>query len=420
MTDPESSDLRRRLSRLGRNKTQPDKPKEKAASRPQPIASFEDGTTIETARGPAYVIERTFPVEFEHGSGRLVDLLELEGESNLAAQVARAPALSEVSLSQLAYIDTETTGLAGGAGTLVFLVGLGRFVQDEFRLRQYLLRDPAEEEAMLEALREDLESVEGFVTFNGRSFDIPLLEMRYVIGLRQRWRLTEWPHLDLLHPSRRLWRRQLPNCTLSTLETNVLGIERSEEDVPGAEIPGLYMDYLRTGDTSGLSRVVYHNEIDILSLVGLAASILDRHRQPDPSGLSSAEALAVARWNEGMGRTEAAEAAYQQAIAEQADEIQQEALRRLALQMKRQERFEEAIDLWQRWSDMAPDDPRPRIELAKHYEWKVGDLELAREWAAKALLCLSHWPEGWRRRQRQKEIEHRLERLGRKLGSDKS
>jgi hypothetical protein len=373
---------------------------------------------VDTARGAAFVIEQTYALDYQHGPGRLADLLDWDGEGPLAAQVGRNPGLAEVPLSQLAYVDTETTGLAGGAGTLVFLVGVGRFAEGQFQLRQYLLRDPAEEEAMLEALRQDLEATRGFVTFNGRSFDIPLLETRYVIGLRERWRLTDWPHLDLLYPSRRLWRRQLPNCTLSTLENRVLGIERREEDVPGAEIPGLYMDYLRTGETGGLSRVVYHNEVDILSLVGLTTSILERHRQPDPSELTSAEALAIARWHERIGRTEEAEAAYRQAIADQADEIQLEALRRLSYQWKRQERYLEALELWQQWSELAPDDPLPRIELAKYYEWKAKELAAARGWAAKALLCLSHWPEGWRRRRHQAEIEHRLERLARKIGSD--
>jgi uncharacterized protein YprB with RNaseH-like and TPR domain len=415
MSDSESRDLRRRLSRLGRRSAPAEPEAAKRADQPKTFQSFERGKTISTSHGPAFVVERIFGLDHPHGTGHLSDLLAWDSESELAAQVARNPSLTQVPLSQMAYVDTETTGLAGGAGTLVFLVGVGRFIKDHFRLRQYLLRDPAEEEAMLEALRLDLEPALGFVTFNGRSFDIPLLEMRYVIGLRQRWQLTEWPHLDLLHPSRRLWRRQLPDCTLSTIEQRVLGIERSEEDVPGAEIPGLYMDYLRTGETGGLSRVVYHNEVDILSLVGLTTSVLERHRQPDPSNLTNAEALAVARWHEGVGRSEAAEAAYQQAIDDKADEIQIEALKRLSLQWKRQERFEEAIELWRRWSERAPDDPTPRIEMAKYFEWKTKDLEAARSWAAKALLCLSHWPEGWRRRRRQSEIEHRLERLGRKL-----
>lgn len=381
---------------------------------------MEEGKALDTPHGPAYVIERNFSLDFEHGGGPLSDLLSLERDPALAARVARSAGLAEVPLSQLAYVDTETTGLAGGAGTLVFLIGVGRFLDGEFRLRQYLLRDPAEESGMLDALRDDLNGAQGFVTFNGRSFDIPLLEMRYVIGLRERWRLTQWPHLDLLHPSRRLWRRQLPDCTLSTLERKVLGVRRTEDDVPGSEIPGLYMDYLRTGNTDGLSRVVYHNEVDILSLVGLATTVLERHQESDPRGLTSAEALAVARWHEGDGRTEAAEAAYQQAIEEKADEIQQEALRRLSLQYKRQERYREAIELWEQWAELDPTDPRPRIELAKHHEWKSKDLELARSWAAKALLCLSHWPQGWRRRRRQEEIEHRLSRLGGKLEAESS
>lgn len=414
MSEKSKQDLRRRLSHLGTRSSKDRDQKSRAPAEPEIAASL-DGEVVPTADGEAYRIERQYPLEYEHGRSTLMDLLSFDGRP-LTAQVAQNEGLQQASLAELAYVDTETTGLAGGAGTLVFLVGVGRFVDNAFVLHQYFLRDPVEEAGMLRALRADLEASAGFVTFNGRAFDVPLLEMRYVMGAREAWPLTSWPHFDLLHPARRLWRRQLPDCRLSTLEAHVLGIERTEADVPGSEIPQMYLDYLRTGDLSQISRVVYHNEIDILSLVGLATEILSRHGQGDPAGLSSAEALAVARWHERAGRTEPAEAAYSVAAdSAERDPVRQEALRRLAGQLKRQQRYPEAIEAWQAWHAAAPDDVRPCIELSKYYEWQAKDLLEAQRWAQRGLVCLSHWPDDWRRRDRWQALEHRLARLHRKI-----
>ncbi len=421
MSERDRRDLRRRLSRLrATRRPKPANSSDPPASSAVDPSGLPEGEVVGTGRGEAYRVEQRFALDYQHGRKPLSELLTFVEGSQLAAQVARAPSLAQTPLSDLAFLDTETTGLAGGAGTLVFLIGVGRFLDGDFVLRQYFLRDPAQESGMLEALMSDLEHAAGFVTFNGRAFDLPLLEMRYVVGLRHRMQLTGWPHLDLLHPARRLWRRELPDCRLSTLERRVLGVRRTEEDVPGSEIPGMYLDYLRSGDAKPLQRVVYHNEMDVLSLVGLTSQVLARHRPSDPQELSGGEALAVGRWHDAAGRRSQAERAYQVALRNQeaGDEVRIEALRRLSTQLKRQERYEEAIAVWLEWHERAEDDPRPCVELAKCYEWKVGDLDEALRWAKQALVCLSHWPEGWRREERWKAVEHRLERLRRKRDRD--
>jgi uncharacterized protein YprB with RNaseH-like and TPR domain len=407
MTD--AAELRRRLARLGRRPAAQPKPSP-ALSR----AGLPDGAEIETPRGPVYLIESSYAPDHVHGLGRLADLLAFE--AGLAAEVARQPRLAQAPLDGLAFLDTETTGLAGGAGTLVFLVGIGTFEGQAFRLRQFFLRDPAEEAGMLHALQDALGAAAGFVTFNGQAFDLPLLEARYVIGLRQRWPLTTFPHLDLLRPSRRLWSRTLPDCTLGTLEQRVLGVRRSEEDVPGALIPELYLDYLRTGETSGMARVIYHNAVDVLSLVGLATQVLQRHREDDPERLNPAEALAIGRWHQSAGRAESAEVAFRAAAGTPESEVRQAALRRLTEHLKRQGRAPEAVVGWEEWHALAPDETVPCLELAKYFEWQVGDLEQAGRWAAEALVCLRRWPADWRRTEAEKAILHRLERLARKRG----
>lgn len=406
----DAANIRRRLSRLGRQKPKAGQTRRPDRS-PAPVG-LPAGEELSTPHGVAFRIDTPYPIDHVHGPSALADVLGYE--PILAAEVVRQPKLSGATFDRMAFLDTETTGLAGGAGTLVFLVGVGTFEGGEFRLRQYFLRDPSEEPGMLDALQNDLEALQGFVTFNGQTFDIPLLEMRYRVGLRRDWPLTGWPQLDLLHPARRLWRRSLPDCSLGTIERRVLGVSRTQEDVPGSLIPGMYLDYLRTGDASEMTRVLYHNAVDILSLVGLTSLILDRHRLQDPADLPAAEALGLARWHQTAGRTGEAESAWQAAMSAEEKSIKLEALRRYAAHLKRRGRRGEAIAGWRTWHEMAPSDPTPCIELAMYYEWEVGDLREAAGWSDAALACVGQWPADWRKDEAAAEIEHRRQRLARK------
>ena len=403
-----SSDLRRRLERLERGKSRV-RPRRRGKIRELP-----KGEETKTASGLAFHINTYYPSDYLHGNRPLQEVLTYA--SGLAAEVGNDPGLSGSKIRRWGFVDIETTGLSGGAGTLGFLIGLGTFDEGAFNLRQYFLRDPEEEAATLQLLRSDLENVEGLVTFNGRSFDLPILESRYTIAVRDRWRLSKRPHLDLLYPSRRLWRKTLPNCRLGTLERRVLEVERTEEDVPGELIPGMYLDYLRTGDASDMTRVIYHNAIDILSLVGLSSVVLEKHLDQDPSGLAGGEALAVARWHEANGRMAEAEVAYQAAVrGAPNDVLRAEVLKHRTAMLKRQDRREHAVSSWREWLEAAPDDPAPCIELAMYYEWELKDLSQALHWAETALGVVNQWPKGWKRDQRSAEVTHRIKRLQRKL-----
>jgi len=402
-------DLRRRFRRVGQRRPRPER---RMASEPLPRAGLPPGEEVPTPAGTAYRIEALYPLDHEHGRWPLHAALGYE--PSLAARVAQQAGLSAIAPSQLAYVDTETTGLAGGAGTLVFLVGVGRFIDGGFRLRQYFLRDPAEETAMLHALVEDLEPAQGFVTFNGQRFDMPLLEMRYVTGLRRRWNLTGMPQLDLLFPARRLWRHRLPDCSLSTLEAELLGVQREARDIAGADIPAIYLDYLRSGRTDGIERIVYHNAQDVLSLVGLAAHVMDRHAS-DTAGLSEDEALALARWHARLGQQPEAERYYLAALESGDAAIRRQALAGYTMLLKAMGRRGEAIAGWDEWGELAPQDPTPAIELSKYYEWHERDLNRALTWAERAERGLESWPPDWRRRAMHEEIAHRRARLLRKL-----
>ena len=405
----EQKRLRKRLSRLGKKTTRSKSP---PGARKVHSESDRFGEPVETPHGPAYLIEERYPLEHIHGNRHLGEYFGYNAQ--LAAEIARDASLAEVDLARLLFVDTETTGLVGGAGTIAFLIGVGAFEGNDFVLRQFFLHDPAEETAMLYLLDSQIDSSEGFVSFNGRVFDIPLVEMRFRISLRKRLSLTSWPHLDLLFPARRLWKRELPDCSLGTLERSVLGVQRSGEDVPGEWIPGIYLDYLRTGDLSELKRVVYHNRVDILSLVGLSVEILSRHQIDAISDLTGAEALGVARWHEGAGRGKSAENAYRAAVESDDKGIRVEALRHWTAHLKRGGQRQLAVEAWEYWYELAQDDPRPCVELAKYYEWHLKDLERAADWSQQALMCLSHWSSGWRREQVWGEIQHRISRIAHK------
>ncbi len=396
------------------------------------------GREVVTPNGAFQLIENRYALDFVHGPLPLANLLTRNAAT--AALLARDENLSQASLQNLAFLDTETTGLAGGAGTLAFLVGVGVFEHDAYVLRQYFLRDPGEESAMLTALLDDLAPRTGWVTFNGKSFDLPLLDTRLVMN-RLRVRLSPRPHLDLLMPARRLYRGRLESCSLGYLEQHVFNIIRDQEDVSGALIPGMYLDYLRSGDARDMRRVIYHNAIDILSMVTLAGHLLDvfstpvaqspvprpgsRVEQPTtvrPRTLDTGpeDLLRLAKWHHDNGRLPEAEAAYTQALAGSlslAD--RREGLTRFAALLKTQARRAEATPLWEQLASFTVDDPLPFVELAKHYEWHALDYARALEWTQRAQKVVTAWPRGWQRDEAAQALKHRLERLKLKLRSTK-
>lgn len=198
---------------------------------------------------------------------------------------------------------------------------------------------------------------------------------------------------------------------MGTIERQVLHLRRTEDDIPGALIPGLYLEYLRTGATAGMQRVIYHNTMDVLSLVGVATQVLGRHRQSDPSQLSASEALAVGRWHQRAGRVDPAEQALRAAAISSEGDLRLEALRRLTEYLKQGRRAAEALAAWAEWHDRAPADPTPCVELAKYFEWGSRDPAQALYWAEEALAALARWPEDWRRDEAVVRLTRRLVRL---------
>jgi hypothetical protein len=370
------------------------------------------GAEARNKQGAYQLIEVRYPLHQAHGQLTFGDLL---GRSTAtAARLARQPALAECGLQDLAFIDTETTGLAGGAGTLAFLVGVGVFEDEAFVLRQYFLREPSEEPAVIAELADTLSRRAGWVTFNGRAFDMPLLETRFTLN-RRRAPFAARPHLDLLQPARWLYRGRLASCSLSSLESHVLGVPRTDDDVPGELIPWMYVHYLRTRDPREMRRVIYHNATDILSMVTLAAHLLEAFEtepRHSASHLAPSDWLRLARWHDHDGRAAEAEAAYRRALAGRLSLPERaEALDHLAGLLKRLNRRAEAVPAWEQWASFSIDDAIPHIELSKYYEWKTDDLTTALAWAERAQAVILSQPTNWKQREHLKAITRRLERL---------
>ena len=228
------------------------------------------------------------------------------------------------------------------------------------------------------------------------------------------WRAMLTGEDPSLRKARRLWRHTLPDCSLNTLEAELLGVRREELDVPGAEIPEIYLDYLHSGRTEGIRRIVYHNVQDVLSLVGLAAHVLDRHAT-DTAGLAESEALALARWHDRLGRRHEAERYYLAALESTDPWTRRDALSGYTMLLKGSGRRTEALSGWDEWGTLAPADPTPAIELAKFYEWQARDPEQALLWAERARRSLETWPADWRRRTAEESIGHRIQRIQRKV-----
>lgn len=216
--------------------------------------------------GAVYRARRPSPLGHRVGLASIASARQ--AEAALLALMALDPALAGCDLSRALYVDTETTGLSGGTGTVPFLVGLGFFDADhtELIVEQILLRNFAEEAAMIEHLRKRVEDASMLVTFNGKAFDWPLLCARATMNRAAA--LPERPHLDLLHVVRRLHKHRLASCSLKSVEDEVLGCRRVD-DVSGGEIGPIYFHYLRTRDLCALEPVVRHNELDVVSMVAL-------------------------------------------------------------------------------------------------------------------------------------------------------
>lgn len=267
-----------------------------------PADEVMDGEVVETPSGRHFQTFKLWERHRRHGSLDIIDLQELP--EDLLGALSNGDC-SPSPVTRWAFLDTETTGLAGGTGTYAFLIGVGSVSEEGFRVRQFFMRDYEEEPSLLEALSDHLARFDVLVTYNGKTYDQPLLETRYRM-CRMRPPFSRMQHLDLLHGARRLWKLRLESCRLVDLENQILGVER-EGDVPGELIPFLYFEYLRTKQAFRLIPVFHHNAIDILTTACLTAIVPWAFRDPSTAQVAhGADLVGIARWLAANGEREQA------------------------------------------------------------------------------------------------------------------
>jgi len=377
--------------------------KERARPRPTqavPLEELVEGMRVENERGEFFLVDSSVHLEQRHGDVPLSRVHAVDAAT--VGVLTGEPALAGFELRRAVFLDTETTGLAGGAGTAAFLIGLGWFDGERFRVRQYFMRDYHEEAALLHALAGELGRFEGLVTFNGKMFDVPLLDARFRLN-RGRFPLTEAPHLDLLHPARRLWKARLESCRLQSLEAGLLGLRRTG-DIPGEEIPQVYFDWVRRRDARALARVFEHNRQDIVSLAALA--VLACRWVEEGRAEDARDVYSLARVLERAQLFERSEVEYRRALEHASGPLRGAALLRLAWRAKRAGEPARAAQLWAEAG--AAGEVEAWRELAMHHEHRTRDLERALAAVARGLALVEprrqrdmrswHLAEGFERR----------------------
>jgi len=411
----ELSDLRKRidavLARRPESRTAP--PPASFRGPALPLEECVSGGEITTAAGRFFCVENEWGFSHHHGCRCIGDLSPLDMTS--VSTLANDGALAGLDYARGVFLDTETTGLAGGTGTVAFLIGMGWFEGSRFVMKQLFMRDYSEERAALMFLRELVQDRQFLVTFNGKAFDVNLLTARFILN-RLADPLGGLPHLDLLHPSRRLLKHRLDNVRLGTIEGAVLALER-EGDIPGYEIPQRYFDWLKRRDGRLMADVFLHNRLDVLSMAALTAHLTEMIavETPGPAPRSPRDLLAAARLLMHRGETITAGRMLNELRSASCQATMRQTCRLLSLIHKRAGEWSQAVEIWEEMITRDRDDVFALVELAKWHEHRTRDyvqaLNLARE--ALHVLPLSA-PEMEKEvlRRRVARLERRLARGG--------
>lgn len=382
--------LRQKVARIDRKYSGP-RPIARPIA-PPPLATprlfmeeYLSGEVVENEKGLHFQTEKLYDRFKRYGSVDVGSLIELPHD--LLHSVSNGEVAS-AHPEEWAFLDTETTGLAGGSGTYAFLIGIGHITPAGFRVRQFFMRDYGEESSQLAAVAKFLEPFKVLVTYNGKGFDQPLLETRYRMT-RQRTPFSSLQHLDLLHGVRRLWKLRFDSCRLVELENQVLGIER-EGDLPGEMIPYVYFEYLRTKEAHRVVPILHHNVMDIATLACLTSIVpWAFHRDTEAAARfqHAAELLGLARWLRKAGEWEQASALFRRSIDRGLkDALLWPAMKDLALAEKKLGREAATVAIF---TELAAT-PNPfRVEayeeLAKYFEHKERNHSMALEMTRSAM-----------------------------------
>ena len=357
------------------------------------VADVLGGHVVSNRFGRALIVDRRYESDRFHGARRVEECVVEDGESLRLLDPSLPP--PDGSGERTVFVDLETTGLSGGAGTVAFLVGCGWFDMGAFQVRQFLLTSYASERALLDAVASCFDATSLLVTYNGKTFDVPVMETRWMFH-RMRMPLESVRHFDMLHPARRLWRNRddgraaatldgdSGGCRLGTLERVLCDVTRVG-DVPGMEIPGRYFHFLRTGDARPLEPVLEHNRLDLISLAAVSAHAVQLVEEGPGRCRDAAEAVALGKVYERAGCIDRAIDAFRKAAddASAPVDVRAEAIYRLGLRLRRERRYADAADCWRRLIEM--NGPVGRRSLAHRSLGEGGLLGPLRQYAAEAL-----------------------------------
>ena len=335
---------------------------------------------------PFRILENSYSLGARYGQIPVSMGLQIPG--SILGFLSRDAGFEGLDLSSAVFIDLETTGLSGGAGTVPFLVGLAYYRDERFKVTQFFLDDMGEEDRFVQELGRFIREMEfkSVVSYNGKAFDLPLLETRFALQ-RIPCPLGGLPHLDFLFSARSLWKHKYDSCKLFNLAQQVVQASRSE-DIPGAEVPLRYFQYIRSGDLSLIEPILYHNQEDLLSLLGVivaGAVLVERNREAADRGEADAMDLyGVARLFEKAGDVTTTTALLEKALARGLTaEVSHQARKKLSGHFKRNKDWEKALGFWQ---DMAAGDEFDCFrELAMYFEHKAKDYGEATRYALEGL-----------------------------------
>ena len=339
-------------------------------------------------REPVQVFENSYALGASYGQIPLA--MGLQIPADILGFLSREAAFEGLDLSSAVFLDLETTGLAGGTGTVPFLVGLAYYRDERFKVTQFFLNEMAEEGRLVAELDRFVREM-GFrslVTYNGKAFDLPLVETRFALH-RAPCPLRGLPHLDFLFSARSLWKHKYDSCRLFNLAREIVQAERSE-DIPGAEIPLRYFQYIRNGDFSLIDPILYHNQEDLLSLLGVvvAGSVLvERNREAAARGEADAmDLFGVAKLFERAGDAATSAALLEQALSGGRGltaEVTHVARKKLSHHFKKAKDWDKALPFWQEMA--AGEDVDCFRELSIYFEHTVKDYPEAMRVATEGL-----------------------------------
>lgn len=349
--------------------------------------------------------EKEYPIDYKHGIYTFAQFSEAVKKWN-QSDVPHPLSASGHSAESFFFFDTETTGLGGGAGNSIFILGHASLCGDKIKLKQHILPHPGAEVPLYQSFLESADYTT-MATYNGKSFDWPQVKTQHTLIKEHVPKLPPYGHFDLYHAARRMWKHKLDRIKLSVVEKEVLGFER-KDDLPGHLAPMIYFDFVERKDPEGMLGILKHNEMDILSLISLYTHLSFQILGLDDRQ-TSREFYEVGRWFSHIGESEHAEKMFTRISGGDAD-VAHQAKHALAFQYKKEKRWEEAAGLWE---DVAEFGQNPKlqleacIELSKIFEHRTISLEKALQYAIRA--------ENFSKSD--EEIEKRINRLERKLNA---